>query len=113
MGIVANECRSAAALARELGYDRTTIVEWIKSNKITAKKRRTDKCPWLIHKKWFRPEFINKHKKFKRRLSSWTRHEIRTLQYYINTPISKLLILLPNRTKNAIKVKRSRERRKL
>lgn len=105
---------TAADYARLTGYDRTTVADWIKAGIINAKKRKKKGSHYRIYKKYFHSKFIQSLIKadFKHE-TVWTSVELHVLRGNINKPIGALMKLLPHRTKTAIKVKRTRERRKM
>jgi len=105
---------TAADMARVTGYDRSTVLDWIRCGKVRARKRLRPYAHHRIFAKYFRSEFINKVKKTNPHSETWwTDAELYILRSNIDEKISALERLIPHRTKTAIKVKRTRERRKL
>jgi len=102
---------TAADYARLTGYDRTTVLEWIKAGRIRSKKRAGPYSRHKIFQKYFKPNYINKIKKANSHYKKWwTDTELYVLRGHMDKKIGTLAALLPNRTKNAIKIKRTRIR---
>ena len=104
---------TAADYARATGYDRSTVLDWIKTGAVRAIKDRKPRAHHRIFYKYFKPEYLvrfakpdPRHKKW------WTPAELYILRGNMDADAAALAALLPHRTATAIKVKRKRERRK-
>jgi len=104
---------TAADMARETGYHRSTVVGWIKAGRIRSVKKRTSRSVYRIYQKYFATGFIKKLKKSDRRHgTTWTAAELCVLGNNMGKGLDSLTAMLPGRTRSAICVRRSRERRR-
>jgi len=104
---------TAADLARETGYHRTTVAAWIKAGKVKSVKKEKANSHYRIYLKYFKKGFIGSLRKADMKHGKWwTATEIFVLRNNMNKDMGAMVAILPHRTQNAIAIKRTRERRK-